>query len=264
MSKNDNFCPDDEEFDTSSCSINRPEDDDEHDELEQSINDAEEIAPNDPTINKKRKAYVEYCPFTNLEEILKKIKDGEIDGNKWTRGNTTLTNSGTKIWFTCRGNACNKTLVVEVNSVDIKNDDAVNLQGTVLIREGEHEHKVTAQKKHDISEATHNRIAELCFLGHKPERILQQLKSDGLDQPDKMFLNNLLKKFRKEKFGIKLPTYRELNSWCQEHSVIPEDDDDKVFVGSYEIESNLQKKYFRIFLTTKRLMSFTKYVSIFY
>ena len=71
-----------------------------------------------------------------------------------------------------------------------------------LFREGQHHHQNIASKN-IISEETHQRIVELCLLGHKPERIPQQLKSDGLDKPDKIYLNNLLKKNSKRKIRTK-------------------------------------------------------------
>jgi hypothetical protein len=260
---NDLFVADNEDFDISSHSINRTDvNDDEQTDGEQTDDDADELNVDKASTKTKepRKPYIPKCSFENLEEILYKIKDGQIDRNKWTRKNTTMTNDATKIWFNCNGHKCSKKLVVEVNSVNIEKEDVVTLTGMVLIRDGKHEH-AEKEQKNIISEATHKRIVELCLLGHKPERILQQLKSDGLDQPDKIFLNNLLKKIRKEKFGIKLPTFRELQQWCEDNKAVPEDDD-AVFVGSYDIGANLEKKYFRIFLTTKRLMSFTKYVNI--
>ena len=78
-----------------------------------------------------------------------------------------------------------------------------------------------------------------------------------------MAKNNLLKSIRKKKLGKKLPSLNELKEWCEQHKLIP-DDDDEVFVGNYSVEAKLEEKDFRIFLTTKRLMAFTQHVSRIY
>lgn len=47
----------------------------------------------------------------------------------------------------------------------------------------------------------------------------------------------------------------EINEWCQTRVIIPEDDD-KVYVGDYHTDYTNNELTMRIFLTTKRLMSF--------
>ena len=87
-----------------------------------------------------------------------------------------------------------------------------------------------------------------------PEAILTHLLKVGLKPPKKTQLNNFLRKVRKYKTSMQGSTLNELKTWCTEHMQIPEDDD-TVFVGAFEIEP-LPSQLFRVFLTTKRLISF--------
>lgn len=255
----DIFAVAEDDIELSSHSLNREEED----ELNDTLDDVE---VNDIGLGSKKKTrgknkvYIEYCSFKSLDKAFKLIKDKKIDDSKWTRGKTDVTGEATKTYFTCCGQSCTKKIVVEYRSV-ANDEEILEIRGSILISDEPHEHIEKIEKKNVISQATLDRITELCLLNHKPERILQQLKTDGLEQPNKVYLNNLLKKIRNDNFGVKMPTYRELKTWCEQNSTIPDNDDDKVFVGNFSIDAGLDDKHFRIFLTTKRLMSFTKFVS---
>ena len=72
---------------------------------------------------------------------------------------------------------------------------------------------------------------------------------------------NYIKYFRKDKLGSTVTSLNDLKDWAAERLDIPANDDDKIFVGSSQFEATPIKS-FRIFLTTKRLLSFAKHVSV--
>ena len=71
---------------------------------------------------------------------------------------------------------------------------------------------------------------------------------------------NHIKYLRKDKLGSTTISLNDLRDWSNTWTAIP-DEEDKMFVGTFEYEATPSKS-FRIFLTTKRLISFAKYVSI--
>jgi hypothetical protein len=71
---------------------------------------------------------------------------------------------------------------------------------------------------------------------------------------------NFLQALRRKDNGPVTATLNDVKNWCDERKAIP-DDEDTPFVFQYEISAMPEQK-FRIFITTKRLVDFTKYVSI--
>ena len=98
--------------------------------------------------------------------------------------------------------------------------------------------------------------------------MLIQLRKETTKIPTQLQLNNYLKDLRKNLDG-QLETKVCLNDFIefhQRHKEIPEDSD-QMFVGNCEVEVINEEgemiRLFRIFLTTKRLLTFTNYVSLF-
>ena len=91
------------------------------------------------------------------------------------------------------------------------------------------------------------------------KRIIEKIKANKLQQITKNQLKNLKARIKDNKFGKTEGTLSELINWCQKNEEIP-DDEDKVFCGSldYNIDEYDELVDLRIFLKTKRLISFTK------
>lgn len=75
-------------------------------------------------------------------------------------------------------------------------------------------------------------------------------------------LYNLINRLKTKKLGESTCTLSEFITWCDEHKVVPEDDDDKPFCvhNEYGInDESMVVDFFRAFLSTKRLLSFINY-----
>lgn len=166
--------------------------------------------------------YNEFCSFTNLEKVLDLIKQGVLDKEKWKRNNTSLSDNGTRIWFECARKSCPKKLWVETTNTLAR--------GKVLISDEEHKHAVKA-KKSSYSKSTLYCLSELC----KSKSLLRQLKIVGLEETEKMSLNNFFKEARKirsgrtadnEQFTISLATTQKIikNLWIQDETSDEEED----------------------------------------
>ena len=67
-----------------------------------------------------------------------------------------------------------------------------------------------------------------------------------------------MKYLSKDKLGSRTIFLNDLRDWSNKRAAIP-DEENKMFVGTFEYET--PSTGFRIFLTTKRLISFAKYVN---
>ena len=93
-----------------------------------------------------------------------------------------------------------------------------------------------------------------------PSLMLIKLREEGLEPPEKSQLTNYLKQIRSEKSITRGNSINltQLKQWADERRTIPESMD-KVFVANFEYIA-LPTKKFKIFLTTKRLLSLTQKV----
>ncbi|RMZ97192.1 hypothetical protein BpHYR1_035570 [Brachionus plicatilis] len=88
-----------------------------------------------------------------------------------------------------------------------------------------------------------------------PKAILRALDHDGLQQPQIKTLSNYLAIIRKDNYGPAHINVRDLELWHQNRKEVP-DHYDKPFCPSFENSvDNDQLMFFRIFITTKRLIS---------
>ena len=142
----DIFAVDEDDIELSSHSLNREEDDELNDTLDDvEVNDDIGLA-NKKKTRGKNKVYIEYCSFKNLDQVFKLIKDKKIDDSKWTRGKTDLTGEATKTYFTCCGQSCSKKIVVEYRSV-ANDEEITEIRGSILISDEPHEHIEQIEKK---------------------------------------------------------------------------------------------------------------------
>ncbi|RNA08081.1 hypothetical protein BpHYR1_026778 [Brachionus plicatilis] len=88
----------------------------------------------------------------------------------------------------------------------------------------------------------------------KPSAILDMLEKQKIECPSKKKLNNFLANYRRNEHGNKCITMNELVEYVTPRSRIPEDLD-QPFIAAYEYDaSSIEKRWFRLFITTKRLV----------
>ena len=90
----------------------------------------------------------------------------------------------------------------------------------------------------------------------QPERILRELARKEKPIPEKQKLIVFLRQLRKQHCGERIIHLNELEKWCVDNSNAPNNDID-CFVMRYE--TDYQNQSFRIFFTSKKLMSFAEY-----
>lgn len=130
-------------------------------------------------------------------------------------------------------------------------------QGAVFISQEEHTHHDDKREKDSLPEEVLNKIQEFERLGLKPREFNPNLAKCGMAPVCSKWLKNYLASIRRNNrvaSKVKKISLNELKEWCLRHIEIPEKED-AVFVEKYEIFA-LPTQTFRLFLTTKRLMSF--------
>ena len=86
-----------------------------------------------------------------------------------------------------------------------------------------------------------------------PEAMITHLTRLSIEPPPKTQISNFLKIIRKKRKITPNTTLNHFKNGCEKHATIPSDEDE-VFVGSFELNA-LSEQLFRVFLTTKRLLS---------
>ena len=137
---------------------------------------------------------------------------------------------------------------------------------TILYSDDEHVHVEGRVLTVGIDDKTKEKIAELEALNLKPAQILIQLRNFATKIPSLLQLNNLektKKEIRKNKNGTTNMTLQGIVDFYEKHKAIP-DDPDQVYASDCWTKVVNEKgeiiRLFRIFLTTKRLLTFTEYV----
>lgn len=79
---------------------------------------------------------------------------------------------------------------------------------------------------------------------------------DADDQPTARQIRNIIDKYNKKTFGKDKITMRQLTEFVDKHMREPQPDEiDRAFILSFERSpTNEPKKYFRFFITTRRLL----------
>ena len=175
------------------------------------------------------------------------IANGDVAENFWKKKQSNISTSGEKIYYDCKfkKSGCQASMYLLIED---------ETKGKIFISDNEH----TGHEELEnlaIANEVKEKITELEALRTMPEAMLSHLLKVGLKPPKKTQLNNFLRKVRKNKLSVHGSTLNDLKTWCLENQNIPEDDD-TVFVGGFEIEA-LPSQLFRVFLTTKRLITLT-------
>ena len=213
----------------------------------------------------KGKQYELHSSYNNIQDA-EQVLSGDLLDSQWYLHKTTSTAKGSTRWYKCKqgsrskGEQCPKTVQVVCNTTTEK--------VTILYSSEEHHHNAReGEVKHGIDPLAQLKIAEYESLGLKPAQMLIQLRQVTTRIPTQLQLNNFLKDLRKKDDG-ELESKICLNDFkyfYDKHKEIPENPD-QMFAADLFIEVKLEQgemtRIFRIFLTTKRLLSFTNYVSV--
>jgi hypothetical protein len=219
------------------------------------ISDSLLIETSCPIIKKRGKAknYDNVCSFKSLAIAEKALFSNFLDSS-WVHKNTTDSLEGEKRWYHCKIKQC----PVVCQLILIK--DSLS-RVTLLMSDDRHSHENIDNEKmnYGIDPNTKEKINELIGLNCKPAKILIELRKQEFIVPTQVQLYNYIKYHRTEKLGSTNISLNDLKNWASERMAIPEDVD-KMFVGDFEYQTT-PNKIFRLFLTTRRLISFAKFVS---
>ena len=94
---------------------------------------------------------------------------------------------------------------------------------------------------------------------------MRKLRKKQQPEIHKTQLNNLKMRLKEKALGSSNGKISDLKNWCNERSEIP-DNDDEVFCGGFEykLDDEDSIEYLRLFVTTKRLISFTEKSNIYF
>lgn len=188
--------------------------------------------------------------FPNLDDCMYAINEDEC----WTKQKVLYTTNGTKTGYRCkhvkrRGKQCSAGIYT-IHDFE-PNNTAVRLYRKNL----SHDHGTNANQVTALSDVIKQQIIQLYDTGLKPKGILYRLQQDPENVvPSIDRIRNVIEMHKLKKYGKSNMTMNELQTFCNAHSAIP-DDDDTAFVAAFErsrIEDD--EKWFRLFITTKRLL----------
>lgn len=198
--------------------------------------------------------------YESKEKAIASVKEGNI----WSFHFSNTTSEGSKSYYRCnrvkkKGEQCAAGLYLFYP----KNSSKVFLFRAAA----DHSHDNLHSLSNKLSEKMKMETRKLVELHVKPKKIFEILTEKGLQPKNKAQLSNYLVKLRKELFGPSAISLGQLEQWCIDHSLLPESDD-AAFVVSYTVgyedeeleddededENENRGPYFRIFVSTKRLL----------
>lgn len=233
-----------ENSESSSTSIIRRED---YDEDNQTDNDVDE-----PVTKKFRgssKPYDLYKTYESLEVCMKELTTGQIEQTKWSKREKRDNEAGEKRFYKC--SVCSKRLYILIHRT--------SLEVSVYIQDQDHEHD---ENDKGIPKKTKDKVLSLYYDENKKAkdigRWLRKNINDGYIELTDTQINNLINRYKR------LPTTEDpgksienLQRWAESKCQIPDDDDTMFVISKFILEPN--NVNFRIFMTTKRLISLTRY-----
>lgn len=172
----------------------------------------------------------------------------------WTKQRTLPTQNGIKTGYRCkhvkrRGKQCSAGIYTIHNFEP--NNTAVKLFRKNLAHDhGTNENRVTA-----ISDEVKKNIIRLFELGYRPKGIMYQLQQDPENVvPNIDRVRNVIEVYKQQKYGKSNVTMNDLQKFYNDHSAIPIDDDEAFVTGFQRSNVEDDDKWFRLFITTKRLL----------
>jgi hypothetical protein len=204
------------------------------------------------TITRRSINWVKEKSFSSDAEAQTAITQEE----QWSRHYTNRGHDGTKVYYRCnkvkfRGEQCNAA----IHLCYPHDSDQV-----ILFRaKNEHSHNNASRSYYFTQEVKQN-IKELFDLKLKPKKIYEVLEERNFKMTRGQ-VNNYLTQLRKQKFGPSTLSLGELESWCEENSIVPQSED-QPFVVSFCIlyeddeddDAVNDGNKFRFFLSSKRLL----------
>ena len=168
---------------------------------------------------------------------------------KWTCRKINDTEQGTKKYYKCsfkRGSNCPAKIYLLFH--------ASNFEVTLFQAIIQHDH-TTVSKHTGIPIEVKNVIIELFQNGYTtPKAILSELDKLKIIQPKASQISSVLVSLRKKLYGPAQISLNYIKNWCIEKSIIP-NDPDECFVANYYIEDDDAGPLFRLFVTTKNLIT---------
>ena len=219
------------------------------DTLNDTLTDAEEIVLPKRSRGKPRE-YKLFKFFPTVDEAEELIKTS-FQENQWIKKNKSETSAGITDWYGCKHKGCKALVQLRTSEIGC----------TLLYSTDEHLHTDRTLVKIGIDTRSKEKIEELEALNLRPAEILIQLRDNGFKLPTLMQLNNYLKELRKSKAGNSNTSIclQDLVDFYENNKEIPLNPD-KVFVADcwtkVALENGEQIRMFRLFITTKRLLSF--------
>jgi hypothetical protein len=122
--------------------------------------------------------------------------------------------------------------------------------------DGVHSDNEKERIERGIPENLRTKLLSLYNAGVKPASLISSFRKEGIIL-EKQQLNNFLKNEKKKKLGSKAFCLKDLIDYAETKKSVP-DDINEVFVVDYEYKTEPRIE-FRIFLSTKKLISFTKF-----
>ncbi len=209
---------------------------------------------------KKYQWHSEYLDEDSARDCI--TADDGFEGYFWRCQKVTANARGSTHWYRCVES-------IKCPMVQMKIDTIEEL-AVVLVGIGEHDHTKSSEDggtTYGIDPRIKPLIDDFERLGVKPATMLISLREKATYLPTVSQLNNYLKRLRNIRTG-NLGSRFSLNdilAFFNEHKEVPEDIDQMYVVDCYcdasTINNELEFK-FRIFLTTKRLIQFTEYVTV--
>ena len=203
-------------------------------------------------------------PYVSLEEAQNDLENGLFDSH-WYINKKNTTVKGQTIFYKCKkgsrvkGEGCPKVVQLIINEST----------GTCTLMHSTDDHRHNESRTpHGISLIVQTKIIEFESYGLKPAQMLVQLRRFADVLPTKLQLSNFLKFHRSKSSTVTSNStqicLQDFLDFYDKNKEIP-DDDDKMFVSDCFVEAVMENEslvqIFRIFFTTKRLLTFTRHVS---
>lgn len=201
------------------------------------------------------KRHWQYLPEEGAAKHLSKIQYMDVAAEKcWSYYYDNTSSLGHRINYRCNfvkfgGKQCAAAMYMLYDSTSTD----IHLYRADAVHTHENLQENAAGRLSDEVEAE---IRILFERGRKPKGILYDLVVKGLTPPSKSKLTTFLAKLRKEKFGSQKLHYGSLQKWLNENSELPISDD-QPFVVDHIVNVNdddIEKSFFRFFVSTKRLL----------
>ncbi|RNA32689.1 hypothetical protein BpHYR1_022229, partial [Brachionus plicatilis] len=204
--------------------------------LENNFNDTVEDA--EPLTKNKRSTgrifdFLHDCE--SLDEFKRLIKDLRFDNIAWHFHLTNRLAYCDKHIYNCkhRRKGCKKAIFFQVK--------AGQTRGTVHVSDNEHSNHPEEEDFVTIPIAVKEKIKYLRQLGQTKRSIKKNLIKEGIQPPTDNQIQYIINSVSID--NNKNCRMNELKEWCELHSTIPENDDDKVFVGKFEYVSDCESDF---------------------